>query len=217
MSDQSPEALTKAFFDTLDAVKQRYSIEDAILIRGVQRDDDDEEEEEEEDDDEEDADRVYTAEELAQLRYVLLTTWRKRMIDDAIKFVTGGQVGSMFMMFNTNSGNKVCAGIQKQVTKALKLATLPEQFDSLFALTFALDRYDDWLNDNEYWERGGILEKGLKALAKAWKGLLVNTDASLGIDPEYTRAGIEALLEDMEEKVGEQSRGGESGYEFEWR
>jgi hypothetical protein len=207
--DESPEAVTKAFFDRLKAVKQRCATEGVILIRGVKLDNEDEEEED---------DPVYTAEQLAGVRHVILTSRRKQMIDDAVDFATCGQAEEMFKMFNTHSGNMVCMGISKRVAKALKLKTLPEQFDSLLALTFAIDRYDSWIHDNECWERGGALEKGLNALAKAWKTLLANTDSALGIDSEYTRAGTEALLVKLEEKAGEQERGSEEdGYDFKWR
>ncbi len=139
------------------------------------------------------------------------------MIDDAVDFVTCGQSGG-FMMFNTSDGNEVCEGIANRVTKARKLKTLPEQFDSLLALTFALDHFDYWLNDNECYERGGALEKGLKSLAKAWKALLANPDTSIGIDPEYTRAGVVALLEGLEKKANEEPREeGDGTYQFKWR
>ncbi len=218
---ESPEALTKAFFEKLGAVQQRYASERVILVRGVKLDDDedeDEDDEEEEDEEKEGAKHAYTAEQLALVRYVFLTSRRDQTIDEAMNFVTGGQAGQFFMMFNTRYGNNVCLGIAERVAKALKLKTLPEQFDSLFGLTFALNEQDYWLHDNEFCERKGALEKGLKALAKAWKTVLANTDSSLGIDSEYTRAGIEALLEIMEEKVGKQQRGEyEVGYEFNWR
>jgi hypothetical protein len=217
---ETPEALTKAFFERLKAVKQRYATDRVIIVRGVRLEygEDEEEEDEEDEDEEEGANRTYTAEQLARLRYVILTSRRNRMIEEAMDFVTCGQAEEFFMMFNTSDGNKVCLGIARRVTKALKLKTLPQQFDSLFGLTFALSEEDHWLDDNEYYERNGALEKGLKALAKAWKKLLANTDADLGIDSEYTRAGTEGCLEIMEEIVGEQERGEDKdGYEFNWR
>lgn len=41
----------------------------------------------------------------------------------------------------------------------------------------------------------------MQNLGKAWSGLLAHTDAELGIDSEYTRPGIEALLRRFTESV----------------
>ena len=94
-------------------------------------------------------------------------------------------------------GNIVCHGIVGEVKKALKKASLPEQFDALFALTYNLKSYDFWMHDNECWEPGDALEKSIKALGKAWKDMLKHGDAELGIDSEFTRPGIEALCEQL--------------------
>ena len=40
-------------------------------------------------------------------------------------------------------------------------------------------------------------------LGKAWSTLLAHTDAELGIDSEYTRPGIEALLNEFAENVND--------------
>ena len=85
--------------------------------------------------------------------------------------------------------------------------------DHLFALTHAIMRwciihfmpplhsqdFDFWMHDNECWEPGQELEKAIKALAKAWRDMLRRSDAELGIDAEYTRPGIEALLGQLQD------------------
>eukprot|EP00900_Chrysochromulina_parva_P020209 jgi/Chrpa1/2821/Chrysochromulina_OHIO_Genome00010107-RA len=95
-------------------------------------------------------------------------------------------------MFGTSEGNQICIGLPREVKKALKLKTLPERFDTLSALTYAIKEYVFWMNDNECWESGAELETAMKVLAKA-------CDAELGIDAEFTRPGIEALLEQLED------------------
>ena len=55
------------------------------------------------------------------------------------------------------------------------------------------------MHDNECWEPGQELEKAIKALAKAWRDMLRRSDAELGIDAEYTRPGIEALLGQLQD------------------
>ena len=95
----------------------------------------------------------------------------------------------------------ICFGIPREIKKALKKATVPQQFDELFALTYSLNSFDFWMHDNECWEKGGALEKAMKALGKAWRDMLKQSDAVLGIDAEYTRPGIEALLTKLTEEV----------------
>ena len=69
-----------------------------------------------------------------------------------------GQADGGFAMFNTSDGNMICMGIPKEVKKAMSKKTLPECFDSLFALTHGLKSYDFWMNDNECW-----------GLARSWR------------------------------------------------
>lgn len=47
------------------------------------------------------------------------------------------------------------------------------------------------------------MEEAIKSVAAAWKKLLANSDAALGIDAEFTRPGVMALLE----KVAKTMRG----------
>jgi tetratricopeptide (TPR) repeat protein len=84
----------------------------------------------------------------------------------------------------------------------------------LLALTYALKEYDHWMHDNECHEKVGEMEKAIKCLEKAWKTTLACTDDELGIDGEYSRPGIEALLGQFEEAVGELDSG---DYPFEWQ
>lgn len=78
---------------------------------------------------------------------------------------------------------------------------LSSRFDALFGLTFALQKLDYWMYDNEY---GGIfINKIIKMLGHAWMKILQKTDAQLGIDAEYTRPAIECLLTQMEEYFGD--------------
>ena len=124
---------------------------------------------------------------------------------------SGGSYGPL-MFFNTTSGNDVIFGIPDEVEKALGLVPAAARFDCLLALTCALDEHDSWLSDNEsgcgYRDEEGDeedeldeLESALKIFASAWRTLLVCTDAQLGIDAEFTRPGVEALMEKFERKI----------------
>ncbi len=103
------------------------------------------------------------------------------------------------------------------MTKALKKPSAAERFDALLGLTLALEQQGFWLHDNECYEKGGECETALKRLAKAWKGLLEQSNEVLGIDAEFTRRGVEALLHKFATKVAEVERGDEDGYPFVWQ
>ena len=102
-------------------------------------------------------------------------------------------------MFDTQTGNNVILGIPAQIKKALKKNTPAAQFDALLGLTHGLKCYDSWMHDNELWEPGGELEAAIKLLGKAWKDTLKKSDEQLGIDAEFTRPGIEALCQQLED------------------
>ena len=118
-------------------------------------------------------------------------------------------------MFNTSHGNRVILGMPGAIKKALRKPTAAGQFDALFGLTHGLKSYDTWMHDNECWEPGCELEKAIKALAKAWKDTLKKGDAELGIDPEFTRSGIESLLEQLEDDFS--SCEPTQDFKFKWR
>ena len=90
-----------------------------------------------------------------------------------------------------------------EVKKAMKLKTNSQKFDAIFALTYFLNLMDSWMNDNELSGEGEELEQVITLLGQTWKQLLQKSNEELGIDGEYTRQGIEALLEKFEEKVDE--------------
>ena len=90
----------------------------------------------------------YSEEQVTTLRHIIITDHRAKCLDKAEIFATCDQTDG-FAMFNTHTGNTVIAGIPGEVKKALKKKSLPEQFDSLFALTYCLHSYESWMHDNE--------------------------------------------------------------------
>jgi hypothetical protein len=90
----------------------------------------------------------------------------------------------------------------------------PQKFDALFGLTYAIHYQDSWLHDNECWGNGGELEKVIKKLGRAWKKLLAYDDATLGIDSQFSRPGVEALLEKFEGSIEDEES---VDVAFDWR
>jgi len=185
------------YWNKVDQVKAACGGSGYMIIVGL-GDDDEEDDEDDEDDYEGDKENVkknYTAEQLDTLRLVILNDRRIKFLDKAEKF-TDPNDG----WFNTSTGNKVIFGIPSEVKKAMKFKTFPEKFDAFFALTYCLYENDIWMNDNECWGQGSELDQAISILGKTWKSLLPKSNEELGID-EYTRNGVEALLEKFEETV----------------
>ena len=115
------------------------------------------------------------------------------------------------------AGNAAIEATEEWVLAANRMRSLPARFDALFAVTWVLRRHEFWMHDNEFWEAGGECEAVMKRLAAAWKALLRRSDQELGIDAEYTRPGVEALLETFAAELAEIERGDVHGYKFKWR
>ena len=102
-----------------------------------------------------------------------------------------------------------------EIPKCLRGKDLPTKFDKLLGLTYQLQNYDNWMEDNECFEPGEELEKGIKALAGAWKKMLKNNDEDLGIDSEFTRPGVEGMLKKLEKSFKDNHITGQ--YTFKWK
>ena len=105
--------------------------------------------------------------------------------------------------FNTSTGNYIIASIPGRVSKALKKETPAMRFDSLLGLTYGLNYFDVWMHDNEMWDDDGKgeVDIAVKKLARAWRTLLALSDTELGVDSQYTRPGVESLLQDFADSV----------------
>ena len=142
------------------------------------------------------------AEQVATLRHVILTKRRHACVERAQREVLGEQADHDFMMFGTSFSWDVldllhakCAAQAKKAAKDPALA-----FDELLAFTAAISEHDVWVHDNEEPDE---LVGAVNKLGKAWAKLLAKSDAELGIDAEYTRPGVQALLEEFQETVAD--------------
>mmetsp|Transcript_20127 Transcript_20127/g.57686 ORF Transcript_20127/g.57686 Transcript_20127/m.57686 type:complete len:197 (-) Transcript_20127:314-904(-) len=130
------------YFKRLEAEQEKHKCVGSMLIVGVDSGGSD-------DESEPDEEPEYTAEQILQLRHILITEARAKALEKADDFCSCGQSAGGFAMFNTSDGNQICAGIPKEVQAALKKKTLPERFDALFALTHGLKNYDFWMNERQ--------------------------------------------------------------------
>ena len=165
-----------------------------ITVKGIEFSD----EEDSKEGDEEDS-KDYPTEKLNEVRMLIITERRRKLCEKYEKFVDPNDGWS-----NTNTGNTIIFNIPKEVKKIAKIKDISEKFDSLLCLTFNLNDNDMWMRDNECWGEkgdGNKLDECIQLLSKAWKGLIGKSNEELCIDPEYTRPGLECLLETFAENV----------------
>jgi len=105
------------------------------------------------------------------------------------------------------------------LTNAARKRTLSGQFDALFSLSWVLREHPHWLH-NEYDQAcDKQCEAAMQHLAAAWKKVLQRSDAELGIDAEFTRPGVLAMLETFAQTLADVKRSGGAlrGFAFPWR
>ena len=141
----------EAHFARLEKALEQHNGKGSMLIMGVKSEDDDDDDE---DDEEEDDETVYTADQIAKLRHIIINDSRDAALKTGHAFASCGQSDedSGFAMFNTSHGNTVILGMPGAIKKALKKPTAAGQFDALFGLTHGLKSFDSWMNDNELWQ-----------------------------------------------------------------
>jgi hypothetical protein len=151
------------------------------------------------DNDEDDLDASkYTAEQMARLRFIMVTKKRDAAMKRYRLKLLGQQDGQGLMSFDTSLSYVVFDEHFCFESDLKKKKNLADKFDMLFAFTHTVKTYDVWLHDNE---DGEAMLEMIDGLAASWKELLKKSDAELGIDTEYTRPGVMAFLEQFETLV----------------
>jgi hypothetical protein len=175
----------------MDKVMNRVGATHRVMIVGVNKKD--------QSDDDEDKPHVYTQKEVDPVRHVLLTARRKKLL------LKKNQLGSWDndddYMGDTRRGDLTILAIPKLVKALLKKKTAGERFDSLFALTSALNDDEGWMHSSSS-TYNSEMEAAVELLGKTWKQLLSMSDADLEVDSEFTRPGIQALLKQFAGKLG---------------
>lgn len=143
-----PSLKTKHFL-ALEKKIESLSALGSVLIAGIEQEGDDEDEDD--DEDEEDDDVCYTEEQIKGLRHIIITANREKQIERCT-YKFGG--GDGFVMSNTHTGNETIHYIPIVIKKSMKKKSLPETFDALFAMTYAINNFDTWMYDNEEYGAG---------------------------------------------------------------
>lgn len=210
---EEPETPLVKFQRELNGTTKALNMKGYLTVRYIAR----ERNEDSEEDGSEEDEPKFSEKELSTMRFFLINDDRSKLLDTALNFASNGQHNEDFQMYTTTDGNNVCLKLESEVKKAMRKKTKPDRINSLFALTHSLMTYDHWIEDNECWGEGGEVDTALQSLAKAWKTLLKESDATLGIDSKYSRPALIALLEDFEEFIAEHSDGEYKPYTFQWK
>lgn len=184
-------------FAKLNLAKVKYNAIAYTLEMGIEDSDDEEDEDDDEENSEEDqpqVEKIYTEEEMAKLRHVLLTERRANLITEMEKVILGDQHQDLVKMLNTSYSNHITSAVPQQIIFA-SAKPLPEQFDHVFGITKAIQNYDNWIYDYDDYD---AIQNMLDLLAETWKGILTHSNEELEIDVEYTRPGIEKMLQNFE-------------------
>lgn len=180
------------------------------LIRGVARDSN-----VEEDADEDDFDPTQCSQEqVDHVRVIVITTERQDRMEEMSKLILGEQHGQELMSFSTSFSYQVINAWNAFTVRFQEAEDWEEKFDLLLGFTDTLKEHDVWMHDHEVgW--GG--EKMVRQLALSWRLVLRRSDEELGIDPEYTRPGIVALLEQFKDAAESvEAHGGEEPMKFDF-
>lgn len=194
-------SLKDDYLERLGETIERCSAVGCVMIAGANED--------EEFDSDSDVDD-YTGEEIDRLRHVVVTKNREKEIDKCEK-----KYGHT--MWNTHTGNVVIMSLKKSINAYERKykKSLLDKFDAFFALTYVLNQFDPWIYDNELYGEGEECEDAIASLAKAWKKMLSHSDDELGIDSDFTRPGVECLLDRFKDKV--KDIGCDISYPFDWK
>jgi hypothetical protein len=178
-----------AYLEALGTAVRSNNCLGSMLVIGIVNEDSDEDSDE---------DNEYNEEQIASLRYILINDARDKALKHGHYFASCGQCEKQYSTWYKSDGRKLIFGIPSEVKTAMAKKTIPERFDALFALTHGLQQFDFWMNR---WEEADAMGKAINGIAVAWAGLLKCSNTELGIDAEYTRPGINALLGEFGDAV----------------
>ena len=173
-----------------------------MIIRGVLGEEEGEEGEGDENELDEQKQSKYTAEEMAHMRWIIVTKSRAYWLPKMKELLLGDEAG-----LSTDGLLALGTNFSEQVLTAgglflSELATVPQpnhKLDLLLAFTYQLDCYDSWVKDHPASWAGGQVFLG--KLAAEWKAVLQQSDEAVGIDPAYTRPAVQCMLAQFKQKI----------------
>lgn len=202
----------KRHFLKLEEYMASQKIGSYTMVRYIRQKEEDEENEK---DEEGDPLEKFSEEDVAQVRVVLLPLDRKKIYEDLCEKIEREIAGlhDGVVVLNTSASYPVAENLEAVLNMAAhKKPAL--KFDLLLSITLFLKTYDFWYSDTDMPDLEAEL---VRRLARTWKALLKKSNEELGIDAEYTRPGVAALLEDFAEDMKEASDRNLENFAFKWR
>jgi len=154
-----------------------------------------------------------TDSDLKALRYIVIDKARDKYLTQIMRQFLGKNYDREWMMFGTSDSFPFIVGIEEEVYKT-SFRPLPERFNRLLAVTTTCDMYDFWYYRTDMPDEAAMV---IRLLGFAWMDLLMHTDEELGIDSEFTRPGIEALLRDLAKKFAKAAKLGLGDFKMRWK
>ncbi len=195
-------------FKRLNKVVRRENAKGYLFEQGVPGSDDDDSKE---DDDDETAgnkkkkrkiqhEKCTDADIARYMRHILITEGRDANLTKYQRIILGEEWGCSVVMFGSSFSDFIFSTVPPLIAELMKLEKNTSKFDHLLPLTKTLQKFDCWIYDYEDSEG---LKKLVKALGRAWKQLLPLSDQELGIDAEFTRAGVICMLMNLKKSLEE--------------
>lgn len=130
-------------------------------------------------------------EQIQSIRLIFITKDRNIAMEDMHESLIGDQI-----MFGTSFSYQVHQLYYDIKYDLSRMRNWKAKFNLLFSFTYTIYDYNFWMRDNE-----GDMNNMVLGLAKTWKAMLKRSDYELGIDAQYTRPGVIAMLESFKEEI----------------
>lgn len=135
---------------------------------------------------------AYTQREVDWIRCVIMPAERVKSVEEMTRLVLGEHYGQSQKLMNpVTFATHVLSVFEEMNGNFKRLRTWSKKLNLLFGFTIAVRQYDSWLDDN----LGGRMDDMITELGTSWKRVIKRSSADLGIDDEFTRPGLECLLD----------------------
>ena len=131
-----------------------------------------------------------TENDLAGLRFVILTQRRIELLEKYKRMVLGDQAGSSILMFRTSFSYRIIPMIEGMADFNVYVCSPSWHFDNLLAFMLMVTDYDHWARDNEDPQ---LANEAIDGLVKVGKRLLAKSNASSALTGS-SRPGFMTLI-----------------------
>jgi hypothetical protein len=132
------------------------------------------------------------------VRVIFVTEDLEQRMEAARHGLLGEQVDDEVLMFTNSFGHEAVQFMAYTAAQWRGLQEWNQKLNVLVAATLVLEENESWLYDHESGWQG---EPALEQLAALWRQTLRQSSAALGLEEQYGRPGVLALVEQFAAKV----------------